>query len=165
MKKEIIKKILREESNNLDNYPEKTLPNVDKEILYDYLVQSDGKYDDDFTRSFCKYLGYKPNNLSLNFFKELINLNVGLLDSSFVNKSLFVEVPQLKNYEVLFDVVEVQYVSSRWKVNTFGWNEEDVEERNGDDYDWWNGEEMGGDVFDSETTSTELISISPIDSE
>lgn len=165
MKKEIIKKILREESNDLDIYPEKTLPNVDKEILYEYLIQSDGKYDNDFTRSFCKYLGYEPNNMSLNFFKELINLNVGLLDSSFVNKSLFVEVPQLKNYEVLFDVVEVQYVSSRWKVNTFGWNEKDVEERNGDDYDWWNGKEMSSDVFDSETTSTELISISPIDSE
>ena len=165
MKKEIIKKILREESNDLDNYPEKTLPNVDKEILYEYLVQSDGEYDDDFTRSFCKYLGYKPSSLSLNFFKELIKLNVGLLDSSFVNKSLFIEVPQLKNYEVLFDVVETQYVSSRWKVTTFGWNEEDVEERNGDDYDWWNGNEMSSDVFDSETSSSELVSISPIDSE
>lgn len=159
MKKEIIKKILREESNDLDNYPEKTLPNVDKEILYEYLVQSDGEYDDDFTRSFCKYLGYKPSSLSLNFFKELINLNTGLVNSSTV------EVPRLKNYEVLFDVVETQYVSSRWKVKTFGWNEEDVEERNGDDYDWWNGNEMSSDVFDSETSSSELISISPIDSE
>jgi len=159
MKKEIIKKILREESNDLDNYPEKTLPNVDKEILYEYLVQSDGEYDDDFTRSFCKYLGYKPSSLSLNFFKELINLNTGLVNSSTV------EVPQLKNYEVLFDVVETQYVSSRWKIKTFGWNEEDVEERNGDDYDWWNGNEMSSDVFDSETSSSELISISPIDSE
>lgn len=159
MKKEIIKKILREESNDLDNYPEKTLPNIDKEILYEYLVQSDGEYDDDFTRSFCKYLGYKPSSLSLNFFKELINLNTGLVNSSTV------EVPQLKNYEVLFDVVETQYVSSRWKIKTFGWNEEDVEERNGDDYDWWNGNEMSSDVFDSETSSSELISISPIDSE
>lgn len=159
MKKEIIKKILREESNDLDNYPEKTLPNIDKEILYEYLAQSDGEYDDDFTRSFCKYLGYKPSSLSLNFFKELINLNTGLVNSSTV------EVPQLKNYEVLFDVVETQYVSSRWKVKTFGWNEEDVEERNGDDYDWWNGNEMSSDVFDSETSSSELISISPIDSE
>lgn len=159
MKKEIIKKILREESNDLDNYPEKTLPNIDKEILYEYLVQSDGEYDDDFTRSFCKYLGYKPSSLSLNFFKELINLNTGLVNSSTV------EVPRLKNYEVLFDVVETQYVSSRWKVKTFGWNEEDVEERNGDDYDWWNGNEMSSDVFDSETSSSELISISPIDSE
>lgn len=159
MKKEMIKKILREESNDLDNYPEKTLPNVDKEILYEYLVQSDGEYDDDFTRSFCKYLGYKPSSLSLNFFKELINLNTGLVNSSTV------EVPQLKNYEVLFDVVETQYVSSRWKVKTFGWNEEDVEERNGDDYDWWNGNEMSSDVFDSETASSELVSISPIDSE
>lgn len=159
MKKEMIKKILREESNDLDNYPEKTLPNVDKEILYEYLVQSDGEYDDDFTRSFCKYLGYKPSSLSLNFFKELINLNTGLVNSSTV------EVPQLKNYEVLFDVVETQYVSSRWKIKTFGWNEEDVEERNGDDYDWWNGNEMSSDVFDSETSSSELISISPIDSE
>lgn len=159
MKKEIIKKILREESNDLDNYPEKTLPNIDKEILYEYLVQSDGEYDDDFTRSFCKYLGYKPSSLSLNFFKELINLNTGLVNSSTV------EVPRLKNYEVLFDVVETQYVSSRWKVKTFGWNEEDVEERNGDDYDWWNGNEMSSDVFDSETSSSELISIYPIDSE
>ncbi len=159
MKKEMIKKILREESNDLDNYPEKTLPNVDKEILYEYLVQSDGEYDDDFTRSFCKYLGYKPSSLSLNFFKELINLNTGLVNSSTV------EVPQLKNYEVLFDVVETQYVSSRWKIKTFGWNEEDVEERNGDDYDWWNGNEMSSDVFDSETASSELVSISPIDSE
>ena len=159
MKKEIIKKILREESNDLDNYPEKTLPNIDKEILYDYLVQSDGKYNDDFTRSFCKYLGYKPSSLSLNFFKELINLNTGLVNSSTV------EVPRLKNYEVLFDVVETQYVSSRWKVTTFGWNEEDVEERNGDDYDWWNGNEMSSEVYDSDTSSTEVVSISPIDSE
>ena len=163
--KKIIKKVLKEESNNSGNYPEKTLQNVDKEILYDYLEQSNGEYDDDFTRSFCKYLGYKPNSLSLNFFKELINLNVGLLNSSFVNKSLFVEVPQLKNYEVLFDVLETQYVSSRWKVKTIGWNEEDVEERNGDTYEWWNGKELSSEVTESYTDETELISITPIDSE
>lgn len=163
--KKIIKKILKEESNDLELYPEKTLPNVDKEILYDYLVQSDGKYDEGFTRSFCKYLGYKPNNLSLNFFKELVNLNTGLLDSSFVNKLLFLEVPQLKNYEVLIDVTETQYVSSRWKVKTIGWNEDDVEERNGVTYEWWNGKELSSEVTNSSTDETELISITPIDSE
>lgn len=165
MKKNLIKKIIREESenSNLDKfntrYPENKLTEVDKELLFDYLTESDGEYDEDYTRSFCKYIGFDPNVSTYGFFQELIKLNTGLINSSSI------EIPKFKKYEVMYDVTETQYVSSRWKVETFGWNDENVEERDGDDFDWWNGKEMSSYVTDSTLDEKELISIRHIDNE
>lgn len=163
MKKNLIKKIIREESENSNTdrfdslYPENKLTEVDKDLLFDYLTESDGEYDEDYTNSFCKYIGFDPNSATFGFFRELINLNPSLTNPSNI------EIPTFKKYEVMYDIIETQYVSSRWKVETFGWSEENVEERDGDDFDWWNGNEMSSEITDSSVDEKELISIRHID--
>jgi hypothetical protein len=164
MKKNLIKKIIREESENSDIdkinkfYPENKLTEVDKELLYDYLTDSDGDYDEDYTRSFCKYLGFDPNTVSLGFFKELIDLNPGLINS------ISIEIPKFEKYEVLYDVYETQIVNSTWKVETFGWSDDNVMLRNGDDFDWWqDGNELSSEITHSETDEAKIISIKKID--
>lgn len=163
MRKNLIKKIIREESenSNTDNfndlYPENKLTEVDKDLLFDYLTESDGKYDENFTRSFCKYIGFDPNVSTYGFFQELIKLNSDLINPSSI------EIPKFKKYEVMYDVIETQYVSSRWKVETFGWSGENVEERDSYDFDWWNGNEISSEITDSSVDGKELISIRHID--
>jgi hypothetical protein len=160
-----LRKIIKEELNNhsdetMNNrYPERKLLKLDKDILSTFLSDFNGEFDEDKARAFLKYLNIRPYSTTLTFFEELVKLNP---DSNVDPSSII--LPEYNKYEILFDVVERQWVSSRHKVITYAFTEKEIDERIGDDIDWWNGKEISSVITDSQTESSEIISMGKIDS-
>ena len=160
-----LKKIIKEELGKLSEgdmdelYPERKLLKLDKDILSMFLSDFDGEFDVDKASEFLKYLNIRPETTTLTFFEELVKLNP---DSNVDPSSII--LPEYNKYEILFDVVERQWVSSRHKVTAYGFTEKEIDERIGDDIDWWNGKELSSELTDSETDNSEVISIKKIDS-
>ena len=159
-----LRKIIKEELNNhsdetMNNrYPERKLLKLDKDILSTFLSDFNGEFDEDKARAFLKYLNIRPYSTTLTFFEELVKLNP---DSNVDPSSII--LPKYNKYEILFDVIETQTVSSRYKVTTYGFTEKEIDERVGDDIEWYYGKELSSEITDSQTESSEIVSIGKID--
>jgi hypothetical protein len=74
-------------------------------------------------------------------------------------------VPELKTFEIYYDVSETHYVNMSYKLKEDGWSENDIRERDSLDFDWWNGNELSSDIYDSNSDYVKIYSIKPIDKE
>jgi hypothetical protein len=158
MRKEIIKKVLREHLIT-ENEQDVGLQNIDKDILYDFLIESDNEFNEKIVNFFLKALNFETSQFNINFFKELINLN------SNVGSPSDIIVPELKTFEIYYDVYETHYVNMSYKLEEDGWSENDIRERDSLDFDWWNGNELSSEINDSNTDEVKIDSIKPIDKE
>jgi hypothetical protein len=156
MRKEIIKKALREHLIN-ENEQGMGLQNIDKDILYDFLIESDNEFNEKIVNFFLKALNFQTSQFNINFFKELINLNGN------VGSPSDIIVPELKAFEIYYDVYETHYVNMSYKLKEDGWSENDIRERDSLDFDWWNGIELSSEVGDSNTNEVKIDLIKPID--
>ena len=116
-----IRQILKEETSD----PFAGVPN---DLLFDFLQDFEGEYNESKAKQFCKYLSISYTNENTSFFDELINLNPRVSNPDEIIK------PKRKEYEVIFEVKEKLWVKYETITNTFGYNEKSVKEQvyNGD---------------------------------
>jgi hypothetical protein len=106
---------------------------------------------------FLKSLSFETSQFNINFFKELVNLNNNVESPSDII------IPEFKTFEVYYDVDETHYVSSHYKLKETGWSIQDIRERDGNDFDWWNGNELSSEIYESNTNSVDIRRVKPID--
>jgi hypothetical protein len=129
-----IRQILKEETSD----PFAGVPN---DLLFDFLQEFEGEYNESKAKQFCKYLSISYTNENTSFFDELINLNPRVSSPDEIIR------PKRKEYEVIF---EVNYETI---TNTFGYNEKSVERQVYDGYiGCFDGPERPNsrEVYDSE---------------
>ena len=116
-----IRQILKEETSD----PFAGVPN---DVLFDFLQEFEGEYNESKAKQFCKYLNINTWNENTSFFEELINLNPRVTSPDEIIK------PKRKEYEVVFEIKEKLWVRYETITNTFGYNEKSVKEQvyNGD---------------------------------
>ena len=116
-----IRQILKEETSD----PFAGVPN---DLLFDFLQEFEGEYNESKAKQFCKYLSISYTNENTSFFDELINLNPRVSSPDEIIR------PKRKEYEVIFEVKEKLWVKYETITNTFGYNEKSVKEQvyNGD---------------------------------
>jgi hypothetical protein len=116
-----IRKILNEEVSD-------PFANVPNDLLFEFLNEFEGDYDEDKAKQFCKYLSIDYTSENTSFFDELINLNPRVSNSDKIIR------PKRKKYEVVFEIKEKLWVRYETVTNTFGYNEKSVNEQfyNGD---------------------------------
>jgi len=116
-----IRQILKEETSD----PFAGVPN---DVLFDFLQEFEGEYNESKAKQFCKYLSISDTNENTSFFDELINLNPRVTSPDEIIK------PKRKEYEVVFEIKEKLWVRYETITNTFGYNEKSVKEQvyNGD---------------------------------
>jgi hypothetical protein len=116
-----IRQILKEETSD----PFAGVPN---DVLFDFLQEFEGEYNESKAKQFCKYLSINTWTENTSFFDELINLNPRVTSPDEIIK------PKRKEYEVVFEIKEKLWVRYETITNTFGYNEKSVKEQvyNGD---------------------------------
>jgi hypothetical protein len=135
-----IRKILNEEVSD----PFASVPN---DLLFEFLNEFEGDYDEDKAKQFCKYLSIDYTSENTSFFDELINLNPRVANPDEIIK------PKRKEYEVIFEVKEKLWVKYETITNTFGYNKKSVERQVRDgDIGCFDGPERPNsrEVYDSE---------------
>ena len=135
-----IRQILKEETSD----PFAGVPN---DLLFDFLQDFEGEYNESKARQFCKYLSISDTNENTSFFDELINLNPRVSSPDEIIR------PKRKEYEVIFEVKEKLWVKYETITNTFGYNEKSVEQQFHDgDIGCFDGPERPNsrEVYDSE---------------
>ena len=135
-----IRQILKEETSD----PFAGVPN---DLLFDFLQEFEGEYNESKAKQFCKYLSISYTNENTSFFDELINLNLRVKSSDEIIK------PKRKEYQVVFEVKEKLWVKYETITNTFGYNEKSVERQVYDGYiGCFDGPERPNsrEVYDSE---------------
>ena len=135
-----IRQILKEETSD----PFAGVPN---DLLFDFLQEFEGEYNESKAKQFCKYLSISYTNENTSFFDELINLN------PLVSSPDEIIRPKRKEYEVIFEVKEKLWVKYETITNTFGYNEKSVERQVYDGYiGCFDGPERPNsrEVYDSE---------------
>ena len=135
-----IRQILKEETSD----PFAGVPN---DVLFDFLQEFEGEYNESKARQFCKYLSISDTNENTSFFDELINLNPRVSSPDEIIR------PKRKEYEVIFEVKEKLWVKYETITNTFGYNEKSVEQQIHDgDIGCFDGPERPNsrEVYDSE---------------
>ena len=135
-----IRQILKEETSD----PFAGVPN---DVLFDFLQEFEGEYNESKAKQFCKYLSISDTNENTSFFDELINLNPRVTSPDEIIK------PNRRQYEVVFEIKEKLWVRYETITNTFGYNEKSVKEQvyNGD-ISAFDGDERPNsrEVYDSE---------------
>ena len=135
-----IRQILKEETSD----PFAGVPN---DLLFDFLQDFEGEYNESKAKQFCKYLSISYTNENTSFFDELINLNPRVSSPDEIIR------PKRKEYEVIFEVKEKLWVKYETITNTFGYNEKSVQEQlyNGD-ISCFDGDEIPNsrEVYDSD---------------
>ena len=116
-----IRQILKEETSD----PFAGVPN---DLLFDFLQEFEGEYNESKAKQFCKYLSISYTNENTSFFDELINLNPRVTSPDEIIK------PKRKEYEVVFEIKEKLWVKYETITNTFGYNEKSVERQVYDGY-------------------------------
>ena len=116
-----IRQILKEETSD----PFAGVPN---DLLFDFLQDFEGEYNESKAKQFCKYLSISYTNENTSFFDELINLNPRVSSPDEIIR------PKRKEYEVIFEVKEKLWVKYETITNTFGYNEKSVERQVYDGY-------------------------------
>ena len=135
-----IRQILKEETSD----PFAGVPN---DVLFDFLQEFEGEYNESKAKQFCKYLSISDTNENTSFFDELINLNPRVSNPNEIIK------PTRKEYKVVFEVKEKLWVRYETITNTFGYNEKSVEQQFHDgDIGCFDGPERPNsrEVYDSE---------------
>ena len=102
-----IRQILKEETSD----PFAGVPN---DLLFDFLQEFEGEYNESKAKQFCKYLSISYTNENTSFFDELINLNPRVSSPDEIIR------PKRKEYEVIFEVKEKLWVKYETITNTFG---------------------------------------------
>ena len=135
-----IREIITEETSD----PFESVPN---EILFDFLNEFEGEYDEDMAERFCKYLSIKPYSENTNFFRVLLDLNEG------ISRPEDIVRPKRKKYEIVFTVKEKLWVRYDTVQTAVGYDVQTVEEQifNGE-INAYDGDEVHGsrDIYDSE---------------
>jgi len=135
-----IRQILKEETSD----PFAGVPN---EVLFDFLQEFEGEYNESKAKQFCKYLSINTWTENTSFFDELINLNPSVSNPDEIIK------PTRKEYKVVFEVKEKLWVKYETITNTFGYNKKSVEQQIHDgDIGCFHGPERPNsrEVYDSE---------------
>ena len=135
-----IRQILKEETSD----PFAGVPN---DLLFDFLQEFEGEYNESKAKQFCKYLSISYTNENTSFFDELINLNPRVSSPDEIIR------PKRKEYEVIFEVKEKLWVKYETITNTFSYNKESVERQVYDGYiGCFDGPERPNsrEVYDSE---------------
>jgi hypothetical protein len=135
-----IRQILKEETSD----PFAGVPN---DLLFDFLQDFEGEYNESKAKQFCKYLSISYTNENTSFFDELINLNPRVSSPDEIIR------PKRKEYEVIFEVKEKLWVKYETITNTFSYNKESVERQVYDGYiGCFDGPERPNsrEVYDSE---------------
>ncbi len=83
-----IRQILKEETSD----PFAGVPN---DLLFDFLQDFEGEYNESKAKQFCKYLSISYTNENTSFFDELINLNPRVSSPDEIIR------PKRKEYEVI----------------------------------------------------------------
>lgn len=154
--KRIIKNVLSEakkKKEKEENYHKK-LQKLDRDILMDYIM-SGGDPDDKFAEFLLKANNIPVWNETLGFFRELLRLNENL-DT---NKPEDIIIPKIKKYNVYYTVEVKEYKREFWKVPVMAYSEDEVNERLGDDIEYWNGDNYDYDVTDSESYDSRVTDI------
>ena len=86
-----IRQILKEETSD----PFAGVPN---DVLFDFLQEFEGEYNESKAKQFCKYLSINTWTENTSFFDELINLNPRVTSPDEIIK------PKRKEYEVVFEL-------------------------------------------------------------
>ncbi len=68
-------------------------------------------------------------------------------------------IPKIKKYNVYYTVEVKEYKREFWKVPVMAYSEDEVNERLGDDIEYWNGDNYDYDVTDSESYDTRVTDI------
>jgi len=135
-----IRQILKEETSD----PFAGVPN---DLLFDFLQEFEGEYNESKAKQFCKYLSISYTNENTSFFDELINLNPRVSSPDEIIR------PKRKEYEVIFEVKEKLWVKYETITNTFGYNEKSVDRQVYDGYiGCFDGDEIPNsrEVYDSD---------------
>ena len=154
--KRIIKNVLSEAKNKKEKKEDyhKKLQKLDRDILLDYIT-SGGDPDD----KFAEFL-LKANNIlvfpeTIGFFRELLRLNENL-DT---NRPEDIIIPKIKKYNVYYKVEVKEWKEEYWKVPVMAYSEDEINERLGDDIEFWNGDNYDYHVSDSETLDVDVTDI------
>ena len=160
MKKgEIVRKILTEakkKSKSKENKltpTQKQLYSIDKETLLDYIQtsQEESQWDEDLAKSILRAYNIIVNNHTLGFFEELYDVN-SKIDYKPVDRVERIIIPKLKKFEIDYSVVMTKSGREYWEDTVYAWSEQELNNKidNGD-LNWWNGDFVEFDVFDSYT--------------
>jgi len=154
--KRIIKNVLSEAKKKKEKKEDyhKKLQKLDRDILLDYIT-SGGDPDD----KFAEFL-LKANNIlvfpeTIGFFRELLRLNENL-DT---NRPEDIIIPKIKKYNVYYKVEVKEWKEEYWKVPVMAYSEDEINERLGDDIEFWNGDNYDYHVSDSETLDVDVTDI------
>jgi hypothetical protein len=141
--KRIIKNVLSEAKKKKEKKEDyhKKLQKLDRDILLDYIT-SGGDPDDKFAEFLLKANNILvfPENLDTNRPEDII-------------------IPKIKKYNVYYTVEVKEYKREFWKVPVMAYSEDEVNERLGDDIEYWNGDNYDYDVTDSESYDTRVTDI------
>ena len=153
--KRIIKKVLSESKKKKEEEDHhKKLQELDRDILMDYIM-SGGDPDE----KFAEFL-LKANNIpvwpeTIGFFKELLRLNENL-DT---NKPEDIIIPKIKDFKVYYRVEMKQWRTDYWVVPVKAYSDDEVQERLGDDIEYWNGDNYDYEITDSDTLDINVSDI------
>jgi len=153
--KRIIKKVLSESKKKKEEEDHhKKLQELDRDILMDYIM-SGGDPDE----KFAEFL-LKANNIpvwpeTIGFFKELLRLNENL-DT---NKPEDIIIPKIKDFKVYYKVEQKQWRMDYWVVPVKAYSDDEVQERLGDDIEYWNGDNYDYEITDSDTLDINVSDI------
>ncbi len=154
--KRIIKNVLSEAKKKKEKKEDyhKKLQKLDRDILLDYIM-SGGDPDYKFAEFLLKANNIPVWNETLGFFGELLRLNENLNS----NKPEDIIIPKIKKYNVYYKVEVKEWKEEYWKVPVMAYSEDEINERLGDDIEFWNGDNYDYHVSDSETLDVDVTDI------
>lgn len=152
--KKIIKTVLSEAKKEKKEDYHKKLQKLDRDILLDYIM-SGGDPDYKFAEFLLKANNIPVWNETLGFFGELLRLNENLNS----NKPEDIIIPKIKKYNVYYKVEVKEWKEEYWKVPVMAYSEDEINERLGDDIEFWNGDNYDYHVSDSETLDVDVTDI------
>lgn len=138
------------------------LLNVDKSFYLDYLsdlYKSGGDINDNVKISYMKYLNLNVNEpVFYDFFRELENLND---DFDFENGDYNdIIIPKLNKYKINWAVSETQAVINHYRLTTYGFSTELIENRiDNSEIEYYEGELYDTDYIDSSIYSVKVTDI------
>lgn len=157
-----LRKIIKEAINEDLNNPLVMVMNIDKEILLDYLKESGGDPKSTYAKQLLKYYNIPIQSGTLYFFDELMKENENLDFDNATPEDI--EIPQLKKYKVSFEVPVRHYSTEYWEIESLGYSTKNIEDRVGDDINYWDGKMVDKYTDEGETDDEyDITSITEID--
>lgn len=153
--RKIIKKVLSESKKKKkeEDYHKK-LQELDRDILMDYIM-SGGDPDEKFAEFLLKANNIPVFPETIGFFRELLRLNENL-DT---NRPEDIIIPKIKKYNVYYKVEVKEWKEEFWTVPVMAYSEDEINDRLGDDIEYWNGNNYDYHVSDSETLNVDVTDI------